>query len=122
MEWTEAAFGFTGKIGPVKPERTRLCRISRPIDCGWREAPTTAIDRGRRMAESERSMAFSPGRRRLVYNESMTPEAAPILGRMLLVVGIVLAAAGLFLLLAPRLRSEERRVGKECRSRWSPYH
>ena len=23
---------------------------------------------------------------------------------------------------ALRLRSEERRVGKECRSRWSPYH
>ena len=23
---------------------------------------------------------------------------------------------------AKRLRSEERRVGKECRSRWSPYH
>ena len=23
---------------------------------------------------------------------------------------------------AARLRSEERRVGKECRSRWSPYH
>ena len=22
----------------------------------------------------------------------------------------------------PQLRSEERRVGKECRSRWSPYH
>src|SRR3712207_9161618 len=22
----------------------------------------------------------------------------------------------------PRVRSEERRVGKECRSRWSPYH
>src|SRR5206468_7630737 len=22
----------------------------------------------------------------------------------------------------PRHRSEERRVGKECRSRWSPYH
>ena len=21
-----------------------------------------------------------------------------------------------------RIRSEERRVGKECRSRWSPYH
>ena len=28
------------------------------------------------------------------------------------------AAAGL----AACLRSEERRVGKECRSRWSPYH
>ena len=24
--------------------------------------------------------------------------------------------------LAVRSRSEERRVGKECRSRWSPYH
>ena len=24
--------------------------------------------------------------------------------------------------LLPNLRSEERRVGKECRSRWSPYH
>ena len=22
----------------------------------------------------------------------------------------------------PKERSEERRVGKECRSRWSPYH
>ena len=24
--------------------------------------------------------------------------------------------------LGKRMRSEERRVGKECRSRWSPYH
>ena len=24
--------------------------------------------------------------------------------------------------LKPAFRSEERRVGKECRSRWSPYH
>ena len=24
--------------------------------------------------------------------------------------------------LAALIRSEERRVGKECRSRWSPYH
>src|SRR2546430_6921965 len=23
---------------------------------------------------------------------------------------------------SPEFRSEERRVGKECRSRWSPYH
>ena len=25
-------------------------------------------------------------------------------------------------LVTERARSEERRVGKECRSRWSPYH
>ena len=24
--------------------------------------------------------------------------------------------------LGGKIRSEERRVGKECRSRWSPYH
>ena len=28
----------------------------------------------------------------------------------------------LSLLLGKKTRSEERRVGKECRSRWSPYH
>ena len=34
-----------------------------------------------------------------------------------ILMGIVVSLAVLFL-----LRSEERRVGKECRSRWSPYH
>ena len=29
---------------------------------------------------------------------------------------------GRVLMLRPPRRSEERRVGKECRSRWSPYH
>ena len=29
---------------------------------------------------------------------------------------------GCKILLAQKARSEERRVGKECRSRWSPYH
>ena len=31
------------------------------------------------------------------------------------------AHAGQFLMVRAN-RSEERRVGKECRSRWSPYH
>ena len=35
---------------------------------------------------------------------------------------IVGALYGLGLLIALTTRSEERRVGKECRSRWSPYH
>ena len=26
------------------------------------------------------------------------------------------------IIFTPEYRSEERRVGKECRSRWSPYH
>ena len=32
------------------------------------------------------------------------------------------AGMGLSLLEISHRRSEERRVGKECRSRWSPYH
>ena len=40
-------------------------------------------------------------------------------GALLLVLLIVIAVAtGISL----HKRSEERRVGKECRSRWSPYH
>ena len=34
------------------------------------------------------------------------------------IAGIGMGVAGLI----DRKRSEERRVGKECRSRWSPYH
>src|SRR2546429_9668097 len=35
---------------------------------------------------------------------------------------VLLAGALLFARSLRNLRSEERRVGKECRSRWSPYH
>ena len=52
--------------------------------------------------------------------------AVPIAGWIIgIVVGIGKALAGLFKGLAADdqvARSEERRVGKECRSRWSPYH
>ena len=48
------------------------------------------------------------------------PKAALIAA---LVIGLINATLGLLLkILTFPLRSEERRVGKECRSRWSPYH
>ena len=34
----------------------------------------------------------------------------------------ILQNINVYYLLIDRDRSEERRVGKECRSRWSPYH
>src|SRR3712207_2620015 len=37
-------------------------------------------------------------------------------------VGLGLFQVGEFSFVIARVRSEERRVGKECRSRWSPYH
>ena len=36
--------------------------------------------------------------------------------------GLDAPTSGQVLLEGQSLRSEERRVGKECRSRWSPYH
>src|SRR2546429_10002981 len=53
-----------------------------------------------------------------------TPTAAGFMGWAFFILqlpGVVLS----FLYFGPPpmvLRSEERRVGKECRSRWSPYH
>ena len=35
---------------------------------------------------------------------------------------LLLLLLALSLLIKTSMRSEERRVGKECRSRWSPYH
>src|SRR3712207_5115216 len=57
-----------------------------------------------------------------------TKTGTPTMGG-LLICGIVLAVTAVLTFTAYRtegrsilLRSEERRVGKECRSRWSPYH
>src|SRR2546421_12936911 len=49
----------------------------------------------------------------------------PNLNRQLVELGVLSESRGLDRvvdLLDGRVRSEERRVGKECRSRWSPYH
>ena len=35
---------------------------------------------------------------------------------------VVMSVTGIALVMFLTFRSEERRVGKECRSRWSPYH
>ena len=43
-------------------------------------------------------------------------------GRIQLQLGAVAEASASFRVCEQLLRSEERRVGKECRSRWSPYH
>ena len=40
----------------------------------------------------------------------------------LLIVCLIAAFIGSEFTETFNLRSEERRVGKECRSRWSPYH
>ena len=48
----------------------------------------------------------------------------PVAGSIFEIIGGLLNLCFFILLLvyAKKNRSEERRVGKECRSRWSPYH
>ena len=46
----------------------------------------------------------------------------PKINGMELVNALVNPPVIIFITPASKLRSEERRVGKECRSRWSPYH
>ena len=57
-------------------------------------------------------------------------QGTPTMGGVMIALAVIITAFifGLFkgrsglVLLSMLLRSEERRVGKECRSRWSPYH
>src|SRR5256885_16943435 len=51
----------------------------------------------------------------LIDEHASKRHQGPSLGQYMLVAAINRC-------LAPTSRSEERRVGKECRSRWSPYH
>ena len=48
----------------------------------------------------------------------------PVLAQSKAITIFIVFALGYFIstLLRAITRSEERRVGKECRSRWSPYH
>ena len=41
---------------------------------------------------------------------------------LIIVIVITVIALALPVINTRRYRSEERRIGKECRSRWSPYH
>ena len=73
-------------------------------------------------AEEMEMLAYYLDCWRGVFAASSTAQAVGLFGAEL---AVVLGAAAVFLLLglsAVGPRSEERRVGKECRSRWSPYH
>src|SRR2546425_435136 len=72
-----------------------------------------------------RALSVSSGARRTMSSERCTPQHMFPLRRKAIPPNIFFSARPLGRPRVPRIRSarsEERRVGKECRSRWSPYH
>ena len=65
------------------------------------------------MAISDESIETVAAANTRVAAATRSSEPTSVLDRM---------GKGNLLYVLPGLRSEERRVGKECRSRWSPYH
>src|SRR3712207_2642531 len=55
-----------------------------------------------------------------IFGWDRLPERVHLMTIWTAAVGTIFSAY--FILAANSFRSEERRVGKECRSRWSPYH
>src|SRR5258705_6514544 len=63
------------------------------------------------------------GEPNLVTNQArFGPRRLSLFGVLLLFTQATSAACFAHITNCSRSRSEERRVGKECRSRWSPYH
>ena len=73
------------------------------------------------MLDQRFSVAAGPARAALLQSREGIRQRVRKLGRGLASIALI---CGLALFAGERYvpRSEERRVGKECRSRWSPYH
>src|SRR2546422_11432673 len=89
--------------------------------------PYTTLFRSRSV-DKDPTLALPPELRATFVREiiqdqisSAHPGAPLVVAPLLDAVGVLNAEPRLFVL-PNDARSEERRVGKECRSRWSPYH
>src|SRR5258707_15102348 len=85
--------------------------------CMDHEVPMIAL-RNYEWVRATRTAGYGSPQMRQLRSQQMLPYIGmlPESGRYNWIRDEVIAIAG------PENRSEERRVGKECRSRWSPYH
>src|SRR3990172_2202950 len=115
------AIGITGNTGPVEPAAlqampgvTECIPVSRPYKLAGRELKEedTVVDLGDGVRIGGPELAIVAGPCAIESREQ-----ALAIGAAVRAAGAQLFRGGAY---KPR-RSEERRVGKECRSRWSPY-
>ena len=58
----------------------------------------------------------------LVWLAKVTGTTYELINIIIFIIGYPVFVILLLAIIYVQRRSEERRVGKECRSRWSPYH
>src|SRR5579872_3981856 len=81
----------------------------------WKEAPPQTSLRVRfELIQSKQISKNSKNYRRSLHLSNPTQSSAQTRGTWINTESLMIKTC--------RSRSEERRVGKECRSRWSPYH
>ena len=76
---------------------------------------------GRRFIDFLRRKQVGETVRDLGLEGQIEKQGTPTMGGLIIIAAILIPTL-LFSKLNNIYRSEERRVGKECRSRWSPYH
>src|SRR5256885_8978002 len=99
---------------PVAVMPTEVC----PDAQGWSRqvAPIAASDALPNVESWAKLPVTPPSVQAMAVGLVLVPDAATTTIRELL------PPVGLSRVIVSEVRSEERRVGKECRSRWSPYH
>ena len=91
------------------------------------EVRDLSVHFGPRQVVDKVSFSLDAGEKLALVGESASGKTVSALSTLRLIENARLTGEILFngeqvLKMSPEERSEERRVGKECRSRWSPYH
>ena len=107
---------------------SRLQPTASHAGCRLPDSPDTALSAQGGGVQTQTDETFRPGRRQvLAAGAAMLAMPAFVCARaasahVVVVGGGFGGATAARYLRQLTTRSEERRVGKECRSRWSPYH
>src|SRR3712207_9539458 len=114
-------FLLTSLVVVLVPGTGVVYTVSSSIGGGWRRGLFAAI--GCTLGIVPHMLAAMLGLSGIMQAGSAVFEAVRWVGVVYLIfMGVSMICHAGALPLDDRNRSEERRVGKECRSRWSPYH
>src|SRR5258708_1740890 len=121
---SELDMGDMGDVGAVAPVEGAASKVTAASELGM-----TVDEKGRKIKNYDfnRPNRFSKDHMRTlemlheIFSRGFTASVAAYL-RTVAEIKVVSVNQLPFREYTMSLRSEERRVGKECRSRWSPYH